>query len=108
MTCSIHAAVGHPRVTNISGKVAVALQASQRHAQQQLDRTNGNLDESMLQISMLETDVTKAGTRYTFLQEMRSYIADLCEMLDVRVLHLFWRVENAECFKEHICVNSCE
>lgn len=58
-------------------------QASQRNAQQQLDRTDGNLEESMRQISVLEGAAAKASDRYTFLQDMRNYIADLCEMLDV-------------------------
>ncbi|KAK9825809.1 hypothetical protein WJX74_009574 [Apatococcus lobatus] len=58
------------------------LQASRRNAQQQLDRTDGNLEESMRQISVLEGDAAKASDRYTFLQDMRGYVADLCEMLD--------------------------
>lgn len=57
------------------------MQASKQQAQHNLARTEGNVKESIASIGRLEGDLATAGDKYTFLQEMRGYIADLCDML---------------------------
>lgn len=60
------------------------LQASKQQAQHNLARTEGNVKESIASIGRLEGDLATAGDKYTFLQEMRGYIADLCDMLQAK------------------------
>lgn len=38
----------------------------------------------MAAVTTLENDLSAAGEKFTFLQDMRAYIADLCDMLQVR------------------------
>lgn len=59
------------------------MQASHSNAQKQLQRTSQNLADSITSIDTFEEQLQSAGTRYTFLQETKAYIADLCDMLQV-------------------------
>ncbi|KAL3131084.1 hypothetical protein ABBQ38_000395 [Trebouxia sp. C0009 RCD-2024] len=60
------------------------LQASHSNAQKQLQRTSQNLADSITSIDTFEEQLQSAGTRYTFLQETKAYIADLCDMLQAK------------------------
>ena len=59
------------------------LQASKQQAQHKSTRNQGNLSDSITAIARLEGEAAKAEDKYTFLQEVRTYIADLCDMLQV-------------------------
>ncbi|KAL3139132.1 hypothetical protein ABBQ32_005919 [Trebouxia sp. C0010 RCD-2024] len=60
------------------------LQASHSNAQKQLQRTSQNLADSITSIDTFEEQLQSAGARYTFLQETKAYIADLCDMLQAK------------------------
>eukprot|EP00884_Botryococcus_braunii_P016142 jgi/Botrbrau1/3210/Bobra.37_2s0040.1 len=60
------------------------LKASHAQAQKQLGKVTANLRESMKTVATLEGELGKAGDKYTFLQELKAYIADLCDMLQVK------------------------
>lgn len=60
------------------------MQASHSNAQKQLQRTSQNLADSITSIDTFEEQLQSAGGRYTFLQETKAYIADLCDMLQVK------------------------
>lgn len=64
--------------------VAACMQASHINAQKQLQRTSQNLADSITSIDTFEEQLQSAGGRYTFLQETKAYIADLCDMLQVK------------------------
>ena len=68
--------------------VGLGLQASHSNAQKQLQRTSQNLADSIASIDTFEEQLQSAGGRYTFLQEIKAYIADLCDMLQVSSLCL--------------------
>lgn len=60
------------------------MQAARTRAQQELARTQGNLADALEATTRLENGVADASVKYGFLQEIRAYIADLCDMLQVR------------------------
>ncbi len=60
-----------------------SMQASHKNAQKQLQRTSQNLTDSISAIDAFEEELQSAGARYTFLQQIKAYIADLCDMLQV-------------------------
>jgi len=57
------------------------LNASEKQATHNLTRTEQNLQECQSNMVRLERDSKVAGEKYTFMQSMRAYIADLCNML---------------------------
>lgn len=59
------------------------MQATQSGTEKQLARTAVSLQNSMAAVASLEKDLSTAGEKFTFLQDMRAYIADLCDMLQV-------------------------
>ncbi len=59
------------------------MQATQTGTEKQLARTAVSLQNSMAAVASLEKDLSAAGEKFTFLQDMRAYIADLCDMLQV-------------------------
>ena len=59
------------------------MQASHKNAQKQLQRTSQNLTDSISAIDAFEEQLQSAGARYTFLQQIKAYIADLCDRLQV-------------------------
>ncbi|KAK9800230.1 hypothetical protein WJX73_001691 [Symbiochloris irregularis] len=60
------------------------LQNAKKQAQHNLTRTQTNLQDSIAAVARLETELTAAGDKYTFMQEMRAYIADVCDMLQAK------------------------
>ncbi len=60
-----------------------SLQATQQHAQRSLARTSLNLSDTLKAIDALEQELEAAGVKYTQMQELKAYIADLCDMLQV-------------------------
>ena len=58
-------------------------QAARTRAQQELARTKGNLAHALEATTRLENGVADASVKFGFLQEIRAYIADLCDMLQV-------------------------
>ena len=58
-------------------------QATQQHAQRSLARTALNLSDTLKAVDMLEQELEAAGVKYTQMQELKAYIADLCDMLQV-------------------------
>lgn len=77
------ARVGQDVMLSLQQGVA-QLQASHKNAQKQLQRTSQNLTDSISAIDALEEQLQSAGTRYTFLQQIKAYIADLCDMLQAK------------------------
>lgn len=63
--------------------VWLCMQASQSGTEKQLARTAVNLQNSIAAVAALEKDLKAAGEKFFFLQAMRAYIADLCDMLQV-------------------------
>ena len=61
------------------------LQASHMYARKQLDRTAGQLQDAISSVSGLESKLSSAKVKYTYMQDKRGYIADLCDMLQVCV-----------------------
>lgn len=59
-------------------------QATHSHSQKQLAKVGNNLRDSMNSIGVLEAELGKAGDKYTYLQELKAYMGDLCDMLQVR------------------------
>ena len=62
-----------------------ALQASHVHIKKQLVRTAGQLVDSISSVSGLEAQLSAAKAKYTYMQDKRGYIADLCDMLQARL-----------------------
>lgn len=62
----------------------MAAQAAQAGAEKQLARTGASLAASIAAVASLERDLAAAGDKYAFLQDMRAYLADLCDMLQAR------------------------
>ena len=59
------------------------LQATQANIEKQAKKTEENLISHAAQCADLEDSLAAAGTKYTFLQQLKAYIADLCDMLQV-------------------------
>ena len=59
------------------------MQATQSTTEKQLAKTGTNLAASIAAVATLERDIKAAGDKFAFLQDMRAYIADLCDMLQV-------------------------
>ena len=72
-------------VSDAMSRLSFPVQASQNNAQKQLQRTSQNLTDSISAIDAFEEQLHLAGARYTFLQQVKAYIADLCDMLQVNV-----------------------
>ena len=58
-------------------------QAARTRAQQELQRSKGSLADTLEAITRLENGLADASTKFGFLQEIRAYMADLCDMLQV-------------------------
>eukprot|EP00887_Chlorella_sp_A99_P007831 scaffold20.g7831.t1 len=56
-------------------------QASQLQAEKNLARTTQHLKDSLASVTRLEAELAAAGEKYTYVQRLRAYIADLCNML---------------------------
>ena len=61
----------------------MSLQASHKHVRKELDRTSQQLADSIASVGGLDEDLAAAKAKYTYMQEIRGYIADLCDMLQV-------------------------
>ena len=59
-------------------------QASHQHVRKELGRTSQQLMDSIASVGGLDEDLAAAKAKYTYMQEVRGYIADLCDMLQVR------------------------
>lgn len=70
-------------------RVDVYDQATQSGAEKQLAQTGMRLQSSIAAVASLERDLKAADMKYTFLQEMKAYIADLCDMLQVKFAYSF-------------------
>ena len=42
------------------------------------------MQDSVAAVARLEGDLEAASSKYTFLQQLRAFVADLCDMLQVR------------------------
>eukprot|EP00200_Dunaliella_tertiolecta_P007949 CAMPEP_0202376512 /NCGR_PEP_ID=MMETSP1127-20130417/6991_1 /ASSEMBLY_ACC=CAM_ASM_000462 /TAXON_ID=3047 /ORGANISM="Dunaliella tertiolecta, Strain CCMP1320" /LENGTH=980 /DNA_ID=CAMNT_0048974315 /DNA_START=38 /DNA_END=2981 /DNA_ORIENTATION=- len=89
-----HAAAGpvtRSRIQQISGLGASVLnalqegvsrlQASHNSTQANLSRTDANLTSSFAKVEQHEADMKAASEKYTYVQQMRAYMADLCDCL---------------------------
>ena len=74
-----------------------SLQATQQHAQRSLARTALNLSDTLKAVDVLEQELQAAGLIYTQMQELKAYIADLCDMLQVGCCFFRW------CLALYIC-----
>ena len=63
------------------------LQAARTRAAQELQRSKGTLADTLEAITRLENGLADASTKFGFLQEIRAYVSDLCDMLQV-MIHL--------------------
>lgn len=61
------------------------LQMSQQQAEKNLARTAASLQNSLAAVGQLEDELAAAGERYAYIQRLRAYVADLCNMLAVRL-----------------------
>jgi len=59
------------------------LQATQANVEKQAKRTEENMISSVAQCGDLEDNLAAASAKYTFLQQLKAYISDLCDMLQV-------------------------
>lgn len=59
-------------------------QATQANIDKQAARTQENMRSSLAAVARFQTELAAAGEKYTYLQQLRTYIADLCDMLQVR------------------------
>ena len=66
------------------------LQTTQQHAQRSLARTGLNLSDTLKAVDVLEQELEAAGEKYTQMQELKAYIADLCDMLQVGCCAFEW------------------
>ncbi|KAK9839474.1 hypothetical protein WJX81_004262 [Elliptochloris bilobata] len=57
------------------------LQATQAHAEKGRRRAAENLAAAVAGVGDLEAQLEAAGSRFAYLQQLRAYIADLCDML---------------------------
>lgn len=64
--------------------VPASAQERQQHVERQRKQTEGNLADSLQAVARLEGEVAAASHRYTYVQETRGFIADMCDMLQVR------------------------
>ena len=60
------------------------MQATQSRTEKQLAKTGTNLASSIAAVATMERELKVAGDKFAFLQDTRAYIADLCDMLQVR------------------------
>jgi len=67
-----------------STALLMILQASHQHVRKELGRTSQQLTDSIASVGGLDEDLAAAKAKYTYMQEVRGYIADLCDMLQVR------------------------
>lgn len=75
------------------------LQATQAGTERQLAKTSVNLANSIAAIATLERDLAAAGEKYAFLQDMRAYISDLCDMLQVPACACPWSHARPCCYR---------
>ena len=59
-------------------------QASHQHVRKELGRTSQQLTDSIASVGGLDDDLAAAKAKYTYMQEVRGYVADLCDMLQAR------------------------
>ena len=82
------ACVHHVYTSNVvpspSYFLASVVQASHQHVQKELARTSTQLADSIASVGALDEELAAAKAKYTYMQEIRGYIADLCDMLQVR------------------------
>jgi len=62
---------------------AAARQATQAHAERSRRRAAENLAAAVAGVAALEAELEAAGGRFAYLQQLRAYVADLCDMLQV-------------------------
>ncbi len=51
--------------------------------EQQRRQTEANLDHTVKAVGRLEGELAAAARKYTYLQDTRGFIADMCDMLQV-------------------------
>lgn len=50
-----------------------------------LNKTDENLSSSLLNITSLENSLAAADEKYRFMQKLRSYVANICDFLQVAI-----------------------
>lgn len=61
-------------------------QATQANAERSRRRAAENLAAAVAGVTTLEAELDAAGGRFAYLQQLRAYIADLCDMLQARLI----------------------
>ena len=61
------------------------LQMTQANIEKQAAKTQENVRSSVETVAQLQEALDAASGKYTFLQQLRGYVADLCDMLQVAV-----------------------
>lgn len=59
------------------------MQVTRSNIDRQAARTQENMRHSMEAVAHLQAELATAGQKYSFLQQLKGYIADLCDMLQV-------------------------
>lgn len=72
-------------VNQTLGKDLERLMLSKKQAEQNLMRTRGFLRDALEEVGNLKSVLEASGTKYTHVQEMKVYIADLCDCLQVNL-----------------------
>ncbi|KAG2502106.1 hypothetical protein HYH03_000598 [Edaphochlamys debaryana] len=60
------------------------MQASHKQVAQNAKRTADNLTGSLAKVEALEAELKSAGDKYLYVQQLRAYVADLCDCLQVK------------------------
>lgn len=72
-------------INQVLSKDLERLVLSKKQAEQNLIRTRGFLRDALEEVGNLKSVLETSGSKYTQVQEMKVYIADLCDCLQVNV-----------------------
>lgn len=61
------------------------LQMTRGNLAKQSQKTEENIRDSIDECARLESSLEAESNKYTFLQQLKGYIADLCDMLQVDI-----------------------
>lgn len=73
----------HTALVFTEGQLSVT-QQTRTNISNQAAKTQENLQSSIQNVARLQGELSAASEKYTYLQELKGYIADLCDMLQAR------------------------
>ncbi|KAI8996079.1 nineteen complex-related protein 2-domain-containing protein [Gaertneriomyces semiglobifer] len=90
-TSRIPTAIVIPSITDVCARLNATLLEVETLNQSHTDQLNhviGELEKSNTALEGLQTDLVEASSRYTFFQDLRTYIGDFAEFLDEKFTEL--------------------